>query len=70
MRTAILGLLGSLSLSIIGMTISGYISPAGAVGGSVGCTEGPGYCTATSQCESGQWVPRASDPTACTSGPR
>ena len=55
---------------IIGMKISGYISPAGASsGGSVDCTEGPGYCTSTSQCENGHWVPRASDPTACTSGP-
>jgi hypothetical protein len=58
---------------IIGMTISGYISPAGTGGsappGGASCTEGPGYCTATSQCENGQWVPRASDPTACTSGP-
>jgi len=55
--------------AIIGMTISGYISPAGVGGGSVACSEGPGYCTATSQCENGQWVPRASDPAACTSGP-
>ena len=55
--------------AIIGMTISGYISPAGVSGGGVTCTEGPGYCTATSQCENGQLVPRASDPTACTSGP-
>ena len=59
---------------IIGMTISGYISPAGTGGspppGSGGaCSEGPGYCTATSQCENGNWVPRSTDPTACTSGP-
>ena len=57
---------------IIGMRISGYVSPAGAGGGGgggVACSEGPGYCTATSQCENGHWVPRSSDPTACTSGP-
>ena len=33
------------------------------------CSYGDGYCTATMQCDAGQWVPRASDPTACTSGP-
>lgn len=55
--------------AIMGMKISGYVSPAGAGGGGAACTEGPGYCTATSQCENGHWVPRASDPTACTSGP-
>ena len=59
--------------AIMGMKISGYISPAGTPGSpppkAVKCTEGPGYCTATEQCENGEWVPRASDPTACTSGP-
>jgi hypothetical protein len=56
---------------IMGMRISGFISPAGtgAPPHVAACTEGPGYCTATSQCENGRWVPRASDPTACTSGP-
>lgn len=56
---------------IIGMKISGFISPAGtgAPPVSATCSEGPGYCTATSQCENGRLVPRASDPTACTSGP-
>jgi hypothetical protein len=34
-----------------------------------GCSEGDGYCTATSQCEDHHWVPRYSDPAACTSGP-
>jgi hypothetical protein len=59
---------------IIGMTISGFISPAG-TGGSpppgagAACSFGPGYCTATSQCEDHHWVPRSSDPAACTSGP-
>ena len=55
----------------IGMRISGYISPAGtgAPPRIAHCSEGPGYCTATVQCENGRWVPRASDPTACTSGP-
>jgi hypothetical protein len=61
------------SPAIIGMTISGFISPAGTGGsaqpGPITCTEGPGYCTATSQCENGRWVSRWSDPTACTSGP-
>jgi len=58
---------------VMGMTISGFISPAGTGGspppGGGSCSEGPGYCTASSQCENGQWVPRASDPAACTSGP-
>ena len=58
---------------IIGMTISGFISPAGTGGspppGGGSCSFGPGYCTATSQCENGEWVPRSSDPAACTSGP-
>ena len=57
---------------IMGMKISGFVSPAGLPGTSphaVHCTEGPGYCTATEQCENGEWVPRASDPHACTSGP-
>ena len=56
---------------IIGMRISGFISPAGtgAPPRVAHCTEGPGYCTATQQCENGSWVSRASDPTACTSGP-
>jgi hypothetical protein len=41
------------------------------VGGSSSdaCSYGDGYCTATMQCDDGQWVPRESDPTACTSGP-
>jgi len=41
------------------------------VGGSSSdaCTYGDGYCTATMQCDSGEWVPRETDPTACTSGP-
>ncbi|MEO8875183.1 MAG: hypothetical protein ABI461_06340, partial [Polyangiaceae bacterium] len=50
---------------IMGMKISGYISPAGAPGSPppkvVRCTEGPGYCTATEQCENGEWVPRHTD---------
>ncbi len=58
---------------IMGMTISGFISPSGTGGspppGGTKCSEGPGYCTATSQCDGGYWVPRESDPTACTSGP-
>jgi len=58
---------------IMGMTISGYISPAGTGGspppGGASCSFGPGYCTQTDQCENGHWVPRANDPTACTSGP-
>ena len=58
---------------IMGMKISGFISPAGTPGSpppkAVKCTEGPGYCTATEQCENGDWVPRDSDPHACTSGP-
>ena len=33
------------------------------------CHEGDGYCTATLQCDGGHWVPRSSDPDACTSGP-
>jgi hypothetical protein len=47
----------------------------GSDGGSSGggtteaCSYGDGYCTSTQQCDSGDWVPRASDPTACTSGP-
>jgi len=61
------------SPSIMGMTISGFISPAGTGGspppGGGSCSYGPGYCTATMQCEDGQWVPRSSDPAACTSGP-
>lgn len=58
---------------IMGMKISGFISPAGTPGSpppkAVECSEGPGYCTATQQCENGEWVPRDTDPTACTSGP-
>ncbi|HEX7666070.1 MAG TPA: hypothetical protein VF407_16195, partial [Polyangiaceae bacterium] len=57
----------------IGMKISGFISPIGTPGSPppkvAKCSQGPGYCTATEQCENGEWVPRASDPTACTSGP-
>jgi hypothetical protein len=42
----------------------------GSGGGSTdACSYGDGYCTATMQCDSGQWVPRSSDPAACTSGP-
>jgi hypothetical protein len=33
------------------------------------CSFGDGYCTATMQCDAGQWVPRQTDSDACTSGP-
>lgn len=33
------------------------------------CNKGPGFCTQTLQCDNGHWVPRTSDPQACTSGP-
>jgi hypothetical protein len=42
-------------------------STSSAISGS--CSEGPGYCTSTSQCEDHHWVPRDTDPAACTSGP-
>ncbi len=41
----------------------------GVGGSSDACSYGNGYCTATMQCENGQWVPRDTDPDACTSGP-
>ncbi len=41
----------------------------GGGGGGDSCSEGDGYCTATSQCDGHHWVPRSSDPAACTSGP-
>ena len=57
----------------IGMKISGFISPIGTPGSPppkvAKCSQGPGYCTATEQCEDGHWVNRYSDPHACTSGP-
>ncbi len=46
-----------------------YNGAGGSGGTSDACTYGDGYCTATMQCDDGQWVPRQSDPTACTSGP-
>ncbi len=60
------GVVGS-TPGIMGMTISGFISPAG--GSSGACPYGDGYCTSTMQCESGHWVYRYTDPMACTSGP-
>jgi hypothetical protein len=30
------------------------------------CTEGPGFCTATLQCDNGHWIVRQDDPNACT----
>ena len=59
--------------SIMGMTISGFISPVG-LGGSTppsssadACTEAEGFCTETLQCLDGHWIIRADDPNACTS---
>ena len=46
-----------------------YNGSGGGGGGSDPCSYGNGYCTSTMQCDSGQWVPRSSDATACTSGP-
>jgi GH25 family lysozyme M1 (1,4-beta-N-acetylmuramidase) len=30
------------------------------------CSEGPGFCTATLQCDDGQWTVRQDDPSTCT----
>jgi hypothetical protein len=53
-----------------GATFYAIRSNASSGGGtSDACSYGDGYCTSTMQCDSGGWVPRSSDPTACTSGP-
>jgi hypothetical protein len=46
-----------------------YNGSGGGGGTTDACSYGDGYCTSTMQCDGGDWVPRSSDPTACTSGP-
>ena len=45
---------------------SGGSSSGGGTTSPDACTEGDGFCTATLQCDSGHWIVRQDDPSACT----
>ncbi|MGO8996589.1 MAG: glycoside hydrolase family 25 protein [Polyangiaceae bacterium] len=61
---------GSSSGSSSGGSSSGSSSGGSSSGGGTtspdACTEGDGFCTATLQCDSGHWIVRQDDPSACT----
>jgi GH25 family lysozyme M1 (1,4-beta-N-acetylmuramidase) len=63
------GISGAVDIDLFNGSLTTLQNFHGGSGPSDKCSYGDGYCTATMQCDNGYWVPRSTDPAACTSGP-